>query len=65
MPSLSTKGLSWRTQQRIFAGVLLAPALILVLGTLGIPIVAGIVTSLQRIRINMPASLGKPFYPGT
>ncbi len=55
MPSLSTKGVSWRTQQRIFAGVLLAPALILVLGTLGIPIVAGIVTSLQRIRINMPA----------
>jgi ABC-type sugar transport system permease subunit len=46
--------LTWHAQQRIFAGVLLAPSLILVLVTLGVPIVAGIVTSLQRIRINMP-----------
>jgi ABC-type sugar transport system permease subunit len=53
--STSTPRLSWRTQQRLFAGLLLAPALLLVVGTLGIPIVAGIVTSLQRIRINMPA----------
>ncbi len=45
---------TWQTQQRIFASVLLAPSLILVLATLGVPIVAGIVTSLQRIRINMP-----------
>jgi ABC-type sugar transport system permease subunit len=46
--------LRWRTQQRVFAAVLLAPAVILVVATLGVPIVAGIVTSLQRIRINMP-----------
>ena len=46
--------LTWRTQQRLFAGVLLAPALVLVIGILGIPIVAGIVTSLQRIRLNQP-----------
>src|SRR5690606_23963573 len=45
---------TWRAQQRIFAALLLAPSLILVLATLGIPIIAGIVTSLQRIRINMP-----------
>jgi len=51
----SAPRLTWRTQQRLFAGLLLAPALLLVVGTLGIPIVAGIVTSLQRIRINMPA----------
>lgn len=44
----------WRTQQRIFAGVMLAPALILIVATLGVPIITGIVTSLQRIRINMP-----------
>jgi multiple sugar transport system permease protein len=52
--STSIPKLSWRTQQRLFAGLLLAPALVLVVGTLGVPIVAGIVTSLQRIRINMP-----------
>lgn len=46
--------LTWHTQQRIFASVLLAPSLILVLVTLGVPIVTGIATSLQRIRINMP-----------
>ncbi|HEY4201893.1 MAG TPA: sugar ABC transporter permease [Devosiaceae bacterium] len=44
----------WRNQQRIFAGVLLAPALILLVVTVGIPIVAGVVTSLQRVRLNMP-----------
>ena len=47
-------GLSWSIQQRIFANAMLAPALILVLATLAVPIIAGIVTSLQRIRINMP-----------
>ena len=46
--------LSWSIQQRIFANAMLAPALILVLATLAVPIVAGIVTSVQRIRINMP-----------
>lgn len=46
--------LTWALQQRIFANVLLAPALLLVLVTLAVPIVAGFVTSLQRIRINMP-----------
>jgi multiple sugar transport system permease protein len=49
-----SSGLSWSIQQRIFANALLAPALILILATLAVPIVAGIVTSLQRIRINMP-----------
>jgi ABC-type sugar transport system permease subunit len=46
--------LSWQTQQRVFAGFLLTPALVLIVATLGVPIVTGIVTSLQRIRINMP-----------
>ncbi len=43
-------------QQRLFAAFLLAPALILVTVILGIPVIAGIVTSLQRIRINRPQS---------
>ena len=46
--------LSWQTQQRVFAGFLLTPALVLIVATLGVPILTGIVTSLQRIRINMP-----------
>jgi ABC-type sugar transport system permease subunit len=46
--------LTWSTQQRLFAGVLLLPALALVTIVLGIPILAGIVTSLQRIRLNAP-----------
>jgi len=46
---------TWRQQQRLFAGVLMTPAILLVLGTLGVPIIAGIVMSFQRIRLNLPA----------
>lgn len=46
--------LTWAVQQRIFASAMLAPAFILVMVTLAVPIIAGIVTSLQRIRINLP-----------
>ena len=52
--------LSWSIQQRIFANAMLAPALILVLATLAVPIVAGIVTSVQRIRINMDLTVRGP-----
>jgi multiple sugar transport system permease protein len=51
---IALPGLSWKTKQRVFAGFLLTPAVFLIVGTLGIAIVAGIVTSLQRVRNNMP-----------
>jgi ABC-type sugar transport system permease subunit len=56
MANAKTRSLrvTWSTQQRIFANAMLAPALILILATLAVPIVAGVVTSLQRIRINLP-----------
>ena len=46
--------LSWPVQQRIFAASLITPVLILLILTVGVPIVAGVVTSLQRVRLNLP-----------
>lgn len=49
-----TSRFTWRTRQRLFAAGMLAPAVLLVFVILGIPIIAGIVTSFQRVRINRP-----------
>jgi len=46
--------LTLEARQRLFASLLLTPALILVVGILGLPVLAGIATSFQRIRLNRP-----------